>query len=270
MGRNLLYRLGTFDFKSFGFMSLEFPTPKPAGFPSTHWSSVLAAAESTSEKGLQALGNLLTRYQPALTFYLQKKFFYKEEEAKDIFHDFVLQNILKRELISQLRPMKGYEFRRFLLCSLHTFAISQYRRRTAQKRRPTEGLTSLDELTDVDLNSGETPKSGDFDVAWARTVLQEALRRMYQECRTTNRMDIWGVFENRLRKPLLEGKPLQPYDELVKEFGFKSPAQAHNVLVTAKRSFARCLEQVVGEYALDKNAVEAEIRELQVILSHSG
>jgi hypothetical protein len=244
-------------------------TPRPGGFPSTHWSSILAAGTHDTEDGLKALGKLLSRYEPALTGYLEKKFFYNPEEAKDIFQEFILQNVLKRELISKIRPMKGYQFRRFLLCSLHTFTVSDYRRKTALKRKPRNGLTSLDEIADTDASLSVAPQSEEFDVAWAKTVISEALRRMHEDCKANNRLDIWGVFENRLLRPLLEGQELQSYEDLVREFGFKSPAQAHNVLVTAKRAFARCLEQIVGEYAVEPNAVQQEIRELQLILCHA-
>jgi hypothetical protein len=244
-------------------------TPRPGGFPSTHWSSIFAASSQDTEAGLKALGKLLSRYQPALTSYLEKKFFYNPEEAKDILHDFILNNVLKKDLISKIKPMKGYQFRRFLLCSLHTFTVSDYRRKTALKRKPRNGLTSLDEIADTDATLSVPPQSEEFDIAWAKTVISEALRRMHEDCKASSRLDIWGVFENRLLRPLLEGKELQPYEQLVQEFGFKSPAQAHNVLVTAKRAFARCLEQVVGEYAAEPSAVQQEIRELQLILCHA-
>ena len=245
------------------------PANPPGGFPSTHWTTIIAAGKRETDAGLKALGKFLSRYEPALTSYLRRKFFYNEDEAKDLFHDFILQNVLRKELLAQARPMKGYQFRKFLLCAIHTFAVSEYRRRTALKRKPAQGLSSLEDLTETEFTSTDPTQSEEFDVAWARNVLTEALRRMHAECKATSRMDVWGVFENRLLGPMLEGRESQPYDQLVRQFGLKSPAQAHNVLVTAKRTFTRCLQQAVGEYAPDENAVQLEIRELQIILSHA-
>lgn len=249
--------------------SRERENDQQPGFPSTHWSSIIAAGQMETEEGLRALGNLLSRYEPALTSYLRRKFFYNDDEAKDLFHDFVLHNVLRKELITRARPMKGYQFRKFLLCTLHTFAVSEYRRKTALKRKPASGLRSLEELTEGETNAFESAQSQDFDVAWARGVLGEALKRMHAECKSTNRPDVWGVFENRLLRPMLDGRESQSYEQLVLQFGLKSPAQAHNVLVTAKRTFTRCLQQAVAEYAPDAGAVDLEIRELQIILSNA-
>jgi hypothetical protein len=41
------------------------------------------------------------------------------------------------------------------------------------------------------------------------------------------------------------------------------------VLVTAKRTFARLLHDVVGEYALGEDAIASEIRDLHEILMRS-
>jgi hypothetical protein len=48
-----------------------------------------------------------------------------------------------------------------------------------------------------------------------------------------------------------------------------SPEQASNVLITAKRMFARALRSVVAKYA-DAGDVETEIRDLKSILARSG
>ena len=63
--------------------------------------------------------------------------------------------------------------------------------------------------------------------------------------------------------PALDGSEPEPYDRLIKRFGFASPAVASNALVTAKRMFERNLRAVVGEYAGDNSDVDREIAELR-------
>jgi hypothetical protein len=116
------------------------------------------------------------------------------------------------------------------------------------------------------------PASGDtdaYDVAWARRVLDEAVQRMRAECAASGREDVWGMFECRVLGPVAEGTEPADYEELVRRFGFQSPSQASNALVTAKRMVARSLRSVVAEYTRDAAEVEAEIQDLHRILANA-
>lgn len=239
-------------------------------FFTTPWSLVLVAGSLDSESGRKALGELVQGYEPALTYYLRKKFCWAEpERATELFSAFVEKILVGKELVGQARPMAGHQFRQFLLTALHRFAVSELRRERARKRRPIEGVESLDELLEKGSEWLGSVSPVDFDVAWARNVVGEALRRMEQDCAASGRADIWGVFEHRLRRPILEGAEEMPYAELVVRFGLRSPTQAHNTLVTAKRKFEHFLREVISEYVADWSSVEVELRELQVILAHS-
>ena len=92
---------------------------------------------------------------------------------------------------------------------------------------------------------------------------------MEAECTARHCLDRWGVFKARLLDPLLDGAEIPAYADMVTEFGFQSPAQASNALITAKRQFDRILREVVAEYAGARADVEEEIRELKLSLSGS-
>jgi hypothetical protein len=77
------------------------------------------------------------------------------------------------------------------------------------------------------------------------------------------------VFESRVVSPIREGTEPSDYRELVRRFGFQSPSQASNVLMTAKRMYARLLRSVVGQYARSDREIETEIAELRSILAGS-
>ncbi len=76
-----------------------------------------------------------------------------------------------------------------------------------------------------------------------------------------------GVFEARMLDPLLNQTAPMPYDKLVARFGLRSPFEASNLLITAKRMFARALHEVVRETVAADRDVELEIQELKRILA---
>jgi hypothetical protein len=108
-----------------------------------------------------------------------------------------------------------------------------------------------------------------FDVAWARGVIAESLRRMRCQCEMSGRSDLWGLFELRLADPILNGSEPVGYEQLVERFRLGSPAQASNLLITSKRMYARVLRAVVAEYAGNAEEIESELQELKAILARN-
>src|SRR5262249_11922464 len=196
---------------------------------------------------------------PAIKAYLTAKRRLTPDQADDLFQGFVVSKVLEQDLIAWADRGKG-KFRTWLLTALDRYLISQWRRQTAARRagpgaaaKPSQSASPAEVL----------------DLAWAREVIAEVLRRMESECAAAGRPDLWGVFHCRVLAPTLEGAAPLPYDELVRRFRFASPVQASNALITAKRAFARLLRAVVGEYA-DPAEVEAEIHDLRRILARGG
>jgi len=235
-------------------------------FPVTQWSLVARAGVATVETRRQALGVLLQRYMPALRAYLLVGKRVPRDRIEDLLQGFVSDKIIEQDLISHAEQKKG-KFRNFLLVSLNRYIISELRREKAQKRSPGKGeLAPLADETDaVDSRSGPAEH---FNATWARQMIDEALQRMRTECQTSGRVDIWGVFENRIVLPALEGARPSEYEDLVKRFALQTPLQACNLLVTAKRMFSRMLGSVVGEY-VDDDQMEDEINELKHVLARA-
>jgi len=69
--------------------------------------------------------------------------------------------------------------------------------------------------------------------------------------------------------PMLHHAEPLPYEQLVEKFRLASPAQASNLLITARRMFVRVLRAVIGEYEPDEKAIDAEIAELMEQLSRT-
>lgn len=238
-------------------------------FPSTHWSMVGAVQQPDEEAAGAALGRLLQRYQGALTLYLARKFLVSEHDAADLFQGFVADVVLHRRLIHKAKRIEGRQFRSYLIAALHRFVVSCHRRSQTESRKPPGGHVPLDDAQpEVDLTAIPAATAA-FDVAWARGVLQQGFDRMKAECGSNGRLQVWQLFEQRLLNPILHGATPVSYEALVQQFGWTSPAQAHNLMVTAKRMFVRCLREVVAEYVVEPKDIDKELSELHLILAHA-
>ena len=243
------------------------PAPRePAErFPVTQWSLVARAGQIDPQARREALGQLLERYWPALRAHLVHRKRLSEAKADDMVQEFVTSKILEKDLIAQADRQLG-KLRTFLLTALDRFVNNQLRNEQAKKRAPSEGdLVAFDERAGG-VPVGQRPSEA-FDVAWARGVIAEALRQMRSECESSDRMQLWGVFQCRVVGPILEGTEPVDYGQLVRRFGFQSPIQASNALTTAKRMYARALRSAVGQYADGHDAIESEIEELKAVLA---
>jgi RNA polymerase sigma-70 factor (ECF subfamily) len=237
------------------------------GFPTTQWSLVARAGGEDAAGPREALSELLPRYLPALRAHLASKYRRAASQIDDLLQGFVSEKILERDLLQSADRERG-RFRSLLLKSLERYVVSVWRHQSA-KKRSAESQVSLEATGGEHLATTPATAPSAFDVAWAKEMLAETLRRMEQECQATGRTDVWGVFEARLVAPILRDEPVVGYDELVEKYKLATPRRATNTLITGKRLFVRTLRAVVGEYTPD-DEIEAEIAGLQEILSLGG
>ena len=234
------------------------------GLPTTDWSLVAHAGLPVEQTGLESLNELLSRYRPALKAHLVLKKKFPPAQADDLIQGFLSTKVLDEGLVSRADPRKG-KFRTILLTALDNYVISVIRHDAAKKRSPEQGFVSLDET--ADQFGAVEPPPDPFDVAWANEIIMEALRRVKAECTASGRSAYWSVFESRVVAPTDDGIQPLSYEQVVARFGFRSPTEASNALVTAKRMFVRALRAVVAEYARDEDGVDKEIEDLRAILS---
>ncbi len=232
-----------------------------ARFPTTRWSLV-----GRRRAARLALDELLRRDLPALRCYLAMRRGVRSDRIDDLVQGFIASKVLEHGLVGTADRAKG-KFRTLLLTALDRYVVSQIRAEQAQKRGGKQH-SPPESVEDIDV--AEPPSADAFDLSWAHEVLGETLGRMQKECEDSGRPDLWGIFEARIVKPAFgEGEPMD-YDELVRRHGWQSPTQAWNALITCKRTFMRILRGVVSEYAQAGDEVEAEIQDLQEILSRGG
>lgn len=236
-------------------------------FRTTHWALVQSAGQADGHVREQAFEQLLVQYLPALKDFLISKFRVDQDYADDLVQGFVLEKMIKKQLIAQACRARG-KFRTFLLTAICNFVISEMRQADAQKRIPKSALVSLSDLSPETLPAILDPEvSREFDLAFTRQVLSEAVKRMRLHCERIRRKDLWEVFENRILAPAMDGVEPEGYESLIQRFQFRSPSHASNVLMSAKRIFARILKSVVAEYARNGAEIEEELGAFRAILA---
>jgi DNA-directed RNA polymerase specialized sigma24 family protein len=233
-------------------------SPSDPDFRATRWSLVERARGADPVLRREALGSLIALYWPALRAHLVVKRRLSPEAADDLLQGFAADRVLKQRFLGHVDRAKG-RFRSFLLRCLENYRIDNWRERPQ--------ASNLKEGQEEEIPAGPVHSPDVFDVAWARQVLNEALRRTRENCRRQRQSAIWAIFERRVLQPALFDATAPSYDQLVAELGFATEQQAANALVTAKRQFRHALEDVVSEYVKNKADVQAEIIELRVILS---
>jgi DNA-directed RNA polymerase specialized sigma24 family protein len=236
-------------------------------FPQTEWSLVETAGEEAAGNGRPVLAELLKRYSAALRAHLGSHFRITDQRIDDLLQGFIASRVLETHLIAKADRFRG-KFRTFLLTSLDNYVSSELRAERAQCRGG-NGTRSLESENEPEPSDRGYSPNGVFDVAWARGVIAEAIERLHAQCEASGRLELWELLDKRVLGPALTGAAPVSYAQLVERFGFATPSQACNALVTAKRMFARILREIAAEYTDDPAEVDAEIRDLRAILANA-
>lgn len=245
-------------------MALNSPAEARPAQPQTRWSLIARVQTNDPRVRENALNELLAIYYPVLRKYLVAGMGLSPDAAADLLQGFVAEKILGQDALAGVRVETG-RFRNFLLTACRHYVIGEMRKQQARKRAPATALASVEELHS--LPSADPSHEHHYNLEWARHTLAEALARMHRECVQKRRTDLWEIFDGRIVQPLLGGGAALPYEALVARYGFQSPTQAFNALITAKRMFKRLLEDVVRDTVETDARVEEEIRDLKRILS---
>lgn len=236
-----------------------------AALPPTQWSVVAKAGKHDHPAYRTALDSLAQIYRPVLLRYLTGRMRLTPCRAEDLEQAFFLEKVLEQNILSQATPLKG-RLRSFVLKVFSNYVTSQLRAMLALKRRPSSpNAPRIDDLPEMAAADNSPAES--FDVLWSKQMIARATSRMREACRAEKRQVLWQIFEARILSPLLDGGEPMPYETLVAHFGLRSPSEASNLLITAKRMFVRTLRETVRETVSDEREVEAEIMELKRILS---
>ena len=180
------------------------PTPvagkSPDGFVTTRWSVILSCADAGGEeqKMRKALAELCKIYwRPVFAFICRQG--YSVSDAQDLTQDFFVM-VLKGHLLQHADRDRG-RFRSIVLKALKDFLCDAADKRHARKRGGDMQFVSWDEwmaeapsrLWIPTKESEDWSPERIFDVRWAATVVERALRRLGDECERRGRRRVFDV-----------------------------------------------------------------------------
>ena len=238
-------------------------------FATTRWSLVLSAAKSQSgeEKARAALEELCRIYwRPVFVFVCRRG--YSMQDAQDLTQDFFVK-ILEPTWLQHADVNRG-RFRSLLLTSLQNFLVKAAEKTHTRKRGGGVEFVSWDDwmaeapsqlsISAHALNS--LPAERLFDFRWATTVVEQALRRLREECEGKDRLRLFYA----LSRHLLDERDEVSYAKLSAALGVAETAVKRQLHIMRQR-YRSLLRDEVAHTVENPADVQDEIRYLCAALA---
>jgi RNA polymerase sigma factor (sigma-70 family) len=238
--------------------------PAPAGFPTTRWTLVVAAADPRRPEARAALVSLCEGYWYPLYAYLRRRG-YPPDQAQDLTQAFFVR-VLEGRYLDRADPEKG-RFRAFLLTSLKFFVADEGDRDRAHKRGggvlvPLE-FTSGEARYQREPAHDETPEQI-FERRWAIALLDRVLEKLRNEFVRHGRPEDFEQL-----KACLLGRTVAPYAALARDM--KTSEGALKVAIhRLRKRYRELLRQEIADTVADPADVEPELRSLATVLARRG
>lgn len=249
-------------------MSNSNERPSKSGLlPQTDWNQIRSLKSAPAAERQPLLDVLAEKYWIPIFQYLRCQG-HGEHEAQDLIQDFFVF-AMRTRLFAKADERRG-RFRSFLLGSLNNFVANERRKQSAQKRRPEQGVTSLDELVDdgyyhpKSLVNSETPEML-FHRAWVREVVRNVLQDLEKDFKSTGKATHFILFHSRVVAPELDGDEPPPLQQQARELGLEYK-EAANQILTAKRAFLRILEKEIRSYVCSEDDATQEEMDIERML----
>jgi RNA polymerase sigma-70 factor (ECF subfamily) len=232
--------------------------PNSAGFETTRWSVVLAAANGVTSESRDALAALCAGYwYPVYGFIRQR--IHDPDRAADLTQGFFTRLLEKADLRS-VDPAKG-QFRAFLLAACKHFLSNEHDRETAQKRGGGRCPVSIDRRDAegrylVEPAHGLTPERL-FERRWALAILEQSLDQLSREFRETGK----GALYDRLKAVLTGAHDAVSYADVGQSLGM-TEAAVKKAAQRLREQFRGILHERILETVSDPRLVDDEIRAL--------
>ena len=242
---------------------------EPRQFATTRWSLILSAANSEGEeqKAREALDELCRTYwRPVFSFVCRRG--YSMENAQDLTQDFFVR-ILEPGWLQHADPHRG-RFRSLLLTSLQNFLVNAAARTHTRKRGGDVQFVSWDDWVaeapsqlSISATTLESlPPERLFDLRWAVTVAEHALRRLREECESKGKRRLFHALSGYLTAERDEVS----YANLSTALGIAESA-VRKQLYNMRQRYRSLLRDEVAHTVADPAEVEDEIRHLCAALA---
>ena len=241
-------------------------------FATTRWSLILSAANSDADeqKARAALAELCRIYWRPIFLFVSRRG-YPMQEAQDLTQDFFVM-ILESDWLKHADQHRG-RFRSFMLKSLENFLSHAEERSGALKRGGKVEFVSWDDWMaeapsqlSVSAQTLESlPPERMFDLRWAATVVEHALRRLREECEGKGRLRLFETLSGHLTAERADVS----YASLAAALGIAETMvkkQLHNL----RQRYRWLLRDEVAHTVNDPADVDDEIRHLCAVLAKTG
>jgi RNA polymerase sigma factor (sigma-70 family) len=233
-------------------------------FHTTHWSLILASFDARSDDGKasEALAQICRIYwRPVFAFVCRKG--HPVADAQDLTQDFFIM-VLKGKLLERADRSRG-RFRSLLLAALQNFLLDAYDKRKARKRGGDVKFVAWDawmaeapsQLSVPMAAIKEWPAETVFDVRWAATIAEQALRRLQEECESHGRRRVFDALSGALTA---EREDIS-YAALARELGVEE-SKIKGLLHQMRLRYRQLLRAEVAATIDDPADVDDELRYL--------
>lgn len=225
-------------------------------FGTTHWSVVVAAAQTDSSEAESAMERLCIAYWKPLYSYLRRKGC-NIQEAEDLSQGFFSQRVVTKLVFKGVHPERG-KFRTWLLSSLQNFVKNEWNRQMAIKRGGRVEHFSLD-LDHAEAFYLQTQLESDaparaFDRSWAIALLENALENFKQQYDTEHKLKLFEALQS-----FLPGASIQSsYAEAAIKLG-KSEDAIKMAASRFRKDFGRVLKDEIKRTVSTSSEVKEEL-----------
>jgi RNA polymerase sigma-70 factor (ECF subfamily) len=232
-------------------------------FASTHWSVVLAAAQTASPEAAAAMEKLCHAYWYPLYAYLRRSG-HATHAAQDLTQEFFARRIVTRRIFQGMQPTEG-RFRSWLLTSLQNMVRNEWQKGQAAKRGGDQPHCSLD----FDSAEGRylaepahdlTPEKL-YDRSCATELLNLVTNQIQEEYRQGGKTELFQEL-----KMFLPGEhSTRSHAEVAARLG-KSEDAVKMAVSRLRQEYGRQLRAEVKRIVNHPDAVNAELRHLRAAL----
>jgi RNA polymerase sigma-70 factor (ECF subfamily) len=232
----------------------------PRDFATTRWTIVFSVADPEARVAREAFARL---YWGPLYAWARARG-YSLEDAADAVQSF-LSDLMNSAVLLGLSRERG-RFRNYLRTGLEHYLISEFRRETAQRRRPPEGFLRFD-VSEVERQLAEqvvekvTPESI-YDRQCARVLLDAALNDLRKEYERAGRAELCA----HLTQVLDREDDRQSHAAAAERLGLEE-ASLRTAAWRFRKRFGELFRLRVTATVDDPSAVEDEMRSLLAAVS---
>jgi RNA polymerase sigma factor (sigma-70 family) len=223
---------------------------------------VLAAGESDSPRGPEALEALCRAYWQPLYAFVRRRG-YSREDAQDLTQDFFAW-LLRRDWLERADRARG-RFRSFLLTSISRFLANEWDKTQAQKRGggrivPLE-FDVAEASCDWHSKGNPTPEQS-FEWRWAMTLLEQVMSRLQNEFAR----DGDAAWFEALKPCLLGERASQPYAALAVKLG-RTEGSVKVAVHRLRQRYRQLLRDEIAHTVAQPEEIEEEMRHLLAVLA---